>query len=415
MFSPSNTIVVILAGGFGFRLRSINDKKQKVLMDVNGIPFLKYLLEKLNASNFKKAVLCTGYLGNQVKREFGEKYKDLRLLYSMEDSSLGTAGALRYALPYLKSEQILVMNGDSFCEVDLKDFGEFHLEKNANVSLVTKYLSNTDRFGKITLGSGDRILGFEEKKSGENKGWINAGIYLINKSLIYDIPDNKKSSLETEIFPKLIDNKIYGFKTNGRFIDIGIPQSYAKAQDFFEKNKSKRFVLLDRDGTLVVHRPYLSYPNQIELIPGAVEALREFKKMGLGVIVITNQSGIGRGFFDLRTLKKIHQRLTGLLSSEGIFLDDIYFCPHIPEDDCLCRKPKMKLIERAAKKHNFDPKLSFVIGDNKSDINLGKNIGAITILVRTGYGAEVEKEKDPNPDFAVNSLIETIPIIKECL
>src|SRR3989338_4411175 len=119
-------------------------------MDVNGIPFLKYLLEKLNASNFKKAVLCTGYLGNQVKREFGEKYKDLRLLYSMEDSS---------------------------CEVDLKDFGEFHLEKNANVSLVTKYLSNTDRFGKITLGSGDRILGFEEKKSGENKGWINAGIY----------------------------------------------------------------------------------------------------------------------------------------------------------------------------------------------------------------------------------------------
>lgn len=174
----------------------------------------------------------------------------------------------------------------------------------------------------------------------------------------------------------------------------------------------KRFVILDRDGTLVVHYPYLLSPEQIELLPGAIVALKEFKKLGLGIVIITNQSGIGRGYFSLETLYKIHERLTSLLLEEGIVLDDIYFCPHIPEDNCLCRKPKVELIKKAAEKHNFDPRLSFIIGDNKSDIELGENIGALTILVKTGYGMKVAEENLVKPDFIVDDLEQAANLIK---
>jgi D-glycero-D-manno-heptose 1,7-bisphosphate phosphatase len=173
----------------------------------------------------------------------------------------------------------------------------------------------------------------------------------------------------------------------------------------------KRFVILDRDGTIIIEKNYLSNPDHIELIPGVSNTLLELKNMGLGLIIITNQSGIGRKYFDLITLKKIHRRLTDMLLNKGVVLDGIYFCPHTIEDNCLCRKPKTGLIEKARKKHKFDPKLCFVVGDNRADVELGKNIGATTILVRTGYGNKVEKEKI-NPDAVIDYLEELIPIVK---
>ena len=164
----------------------------------------------------------------------------------------------------------------------------------------------------------------------------------------------------------------------------------------------RKFVLLDRDGTVIFERNYLSNPDHIELLPGASDALKKIKKLGLGLLIITNQSGIGRKYFDLSTLEKIHQKLTNLLLKEDVVLDDIYFCPHTPEDNCACRKPK---------KHNFDPNLCFVVGDNRSDIELGKNIDATTILVRTGYGKQTEKG-GLNPDYVADNLNEVFSIIK---
>ncbi len=175
--------------------------------------------------------------------------------------------------------------------------------------------------------------------------------------------------------------------------------------------KKKRFVLFDRDGTIIVERNYLSNPDHIELIPGVSDALMELKKLGLGLLIITNQSGIGRKYFDLTTLDKIHQKLIDLLLKEGVVIDGIYFCPHVPEDNCLCRKPGTKLIEEAKRKNNFDPKDCFVVGDNKVDIELGKNIGATTILVRTGYGLQTEKE-GVGSDYVVDNLEKVLPIIK---
>ena len=154
----------------------------------------------------------------------------------------------------------------------------------------------------------------------------------------------------------------------------------------------RRFVLLDRDGTVIAERCYLADPNELDLLPGAAAGLRRFQDLGVGLVIVTNQSGLGRGRFDQACLDVIHQRLQELLQLEGVTLDGLYYCPHVPADDCPCRKPRTGLVERASRELGFDPRRSFVIGDKPCDIDLGLNVGAQTVLVRTGYGAETERE-----------------------
>jgi len=173
----------------------------------------------------------------------------------------------------------------------------------------------------------------------------------------------------------------------------------------------RQFVVLDRDGTIIVERHYLSDPSKVELIPGVVSGLRQLTQMGFGLVLITNQSGLGRGFFDRSRLDLIHQRLCELLKVEGIYLNGIYVCPHTPEDGCPCRKPRPGLMELAAKELNFDVRASFVIGDKPCDIELGRRVGATTFLVQTGYGAQVAREGTVGPDYTVKGLWEAARII----
>jgi D-glycero-D-manno-heptose 1,7-bisphosphate phosphatase len=153
---------------------------------------------------------------------------------------------------------------------------------------------------------------------------------------------------------------------------------------------SNRFVVLDRDGTIIRERNYLADPDGVELLPGAGAALLRLRMLGFGLIVVTNQSGVARGYFDQDRLNEIHDRMRALLAVEGAELDDIDYCPHRPEDACGCRKPATGMIERASRRLGFDPARCIVIGDSVCDIELGRAIGATTILVRTGYGAAVE-------------------------
>lgn len=179
--------------------------------------------------------------------------------------------------------------------------------------------------------------------------------------------------------------------------------------------RQRRVVVLDRDGTLIVERHYLSDPEQVELIPGAAGGLRQLQERGLILVVITNQSGVGRGFFDRARLDLIHRRLEELLGAEEVHLDGIYVCPHTPEEDCRCRKPRIGLLERAASELGFDPRASFVIGDKVCDIELGRRVGAVTFLVRTGYGAEVSGKPTVTPDYVVDDVWGAAQVIRRLL
>ncbi|MGO8990634.1 MAG: HAD-IIIA family hydrolase [bacterium] len=174
----------------------------------------------------------------------------------------------------------------------------------------------------------------------------------------------------------------------------------------------RRFAVLDRDGTIIFERHYLSDPSEVQLLPGSAAGLRSMRELGLGVVVITNQSAIGRGMINKAQLDLIHKRFSELLEQEGVFLDGIYFCPHLPEEGCGCRKPAPALLRSAAQELNFDPSESFVIGDKVCDIELGRRVGATTILVRTGYGEQFEKGEIPQPDFAVNDLKEAAKVMR---
>ena len=168
------------------------------------------------------------------------------------------------------------------------------------------------------------------------------------------------------------------------------------------QSQQRRFVVLDRDGTIIEEREYLSEPEQVKLIPGVAAALRELRQMGFGLVVITNQSGVGRGIFDQAQLERVHQRLEELFQAEGIHLDGLYVCPHTPDDDCACRKPKLGLLQEAADDLGFNMANSIVIGDKASDIEMGRAVGALTFLVRTGYGARFENEVAA--DYVVDDL-----------
>lgn len=177
------------------------------------------------------------------------------------------------------------------------------------------------------------------------------------------------------------------------------------------QTEKRRFVLLDRDGTINVEHHYLSRIEQVELLPRTASGLRVMRALGLGLAVITNQSGIGRGYFDEERLAAIHRRLADLLVAEGLTLDGIFHCPHVPEDNCACRKPNTALVERAAAALDFEPSACFVIGDKPCDIELGQRLGAVTLLVRTGYGATHAEAGDATPDYIVDDLYEAARII----
>lgn len=147
-------------------------------------------------------------------------------------------------------------------------------------------------------------------------------------------------------------------------------------------------VLLDRDGTINVEVDYALDPDDIELVPGAVEGLRRIGALGFGMVVVTNQSPIGRGMLTRERLEEIHARLRVLLADEGVEIQAFYVCPHTPEDGCDCRKPRPGLALRAARELDIDLARSFVIGDHAGDMGLGRAVGATTILVRTGHGQE---------------------------
>ena len=147
------------------------------------------------------------------------------------------------------------------------------------------------------------------------------------------------------------------------------------------------YLFLDRDGTVIVEKNYLGDPAGVELLSGAVAGLRRLRELGYGLVLITNQAGVGRGYYDESAVHAVHQRLSELLAAGGVTLDGIYYCPHHPAAGCACRKPLPGLIRQAQAELPVDLARSVVIGDKPSDIELGKARGVRTILVETGYGA----------------------------
>ena len=233
-YVPSNTDVLILCGGKGRRIQSIAKGRPKSMIDINGMPFLDILIDYIDNLGFKRIVLCIGYRSGFIKKYYSGRKNRLEIVFSEEKELLGTGGAIKNAGPFIKSLQFLVLNGDSFCRIDLQDFLRFHIEKHAGCSMVLTRIESSKDYGAVSLNETGEITAFNEKSKNENNGFINAGIYALNKELLSLIPGGKKFSLEKQLFPGIVNKRFYGYITERPLIDIGVPKRYNLANEMFK-------------------------------------------------------------------------------------------------------------------------------------------------------------------------------------
>jgi histidinol-phosphate phosphatase family protein len=244
-------------------------------------------------------------------------------------------------------------------------------------------------------------------------------VYLLAQAMIDAFPERVPLSLERDVFPTLVGAGLAAYRGGGRFIDIGTPESYAEVQTFFAPpapveaghSASRPFIVLDRDGTLIAERHYLSDPEGVALLRGVAEGLRALRADGFGLVVATNQAGVGRGLFPEASVTAVHARLAAMLAEEGVALDGIFYCPHHPDAGCDCRKPATGLVRQAAATLGPGAVPVAVIGDKRCDMELAGALGVPGVLVTTGYGAS-EIEAGLRPDYTVNSIAEAAAVLR---
>jgi D-glycero-alpha-D-manno-heptose 1-phosphate guanylyltransferase len=220
---------IILVGGLGTRLRSVISDIPKPMAPVAGRPFLAHVLDYLSTGPVTKVILATGYRAEMVSDYFGTLYNGLRIEYSVEDQPLGTGGAISKALGVAEGEDVFVLNGDTFFAADLGKMKEWHQESGARVTIALKHMKDFDRFGSVCAREG-RIVSFAEKTRCA-EGYINGGIYLVKRDLLHGLGLPERFSFETDFLEKRVTDFFIGaFPSDGYFLDIGIPEDYAKAQ-----------------------------------------------------------------------------------------------------------------------------------------------------------------------------------------
>ncbi len=227
VLDPASIDVLILCGGFGQRLREVVSDRPKPMAEVSGRPFLDYLVEWTAAQGFRRFVLCAGYQGEMIAQHYARTSLPVEIETCIESTPLGTGGAVQNAAPKIRSDPVLVANGDSFCEVDLVAFLRFFEERNAAAAMVLARAPG-ERFGRVEVDPTGEILGFQEKQPGD--GWINAGIYLLSRKILQKIPQEIPISLERDLFPSLVKDRFYGMESSGVFVDMGTPEGYRQAQ-----------------------------------------------------------------------------------------------------------------------------------------------------------------------------------------
>ena len=219
----------------GTRLRSVVADRPKVLAPVAGRPFLTYLLDQIADAGIRRTVLSTGHLAEQFASVIGNRYRDTEIVYAHEEQPLGTGGAIRFACAFANAGQLLVMNGDSYCDASLSEYITWHIDKQNDVSLMLAKVEDAARYGMVEFDDRGRITAFLEKQGKHVPGCINAGIYLFRSAMLEKFPPGP-SSMERDIFPGWLEQQsLMGWVTDREFIDIGIPSDYERSHEFMAR------------------------------------------------------------------------------------------------------------------------------------------------------------------------------------
>lgn len=394
---------VIMAGGKGTRIASVNAEVPKPMLEVCGKPILEHQIEVLKRQKLTDIILVIGYLGNVIRDYFqdGSKY-GVHISYIEEKELLGTAGAFYY-LKDIIQDDFFLLNGDLIFDVDLHRFMNFHKEKHALATLFTHPNNHPYDSGLIIANEDGTITKWihKEEERGFLRNRVNAGIHIISPMVLERFTELKKTDLDREVLKPLIPSgRVYAYDSPEYVKDMGTPERYRQVEQDLLKgrvrarnlDRKQKCIFLDRDGTLNVYKGFLTDIEELELIPGTAEALKCINSSEYLAIVITNQPVIARGECSVQELEEIHNKLETLLGKEGAYIDALYYCPHHPDKgfegerpeykiECGCRKPKPGMLLKAAEDYNIDLSQSIMIGDGKNDMEAGKAAGCQTILV----------------------------------
>jgi D-glycero-alpha-D-manno-heptose 1-phosphate guanylyltransferase len=227
------TEAIILAGGMGTRLKSVVKEVPKPMAPINGRPFLEYLLDHLIKQGIQSVIFSVGFKSDIIANHFGDTYKGCDLLYVYEEMPLGTGGAIKEAMKAVNGDHVLVTNGDSLFITDIQGQFVFHQNREADVTIGLKTMIDFDRYGTVIADNDSRIHTFKEKEA-VSRGLINGGVYIFNVQAFLSIDFPQKFSLENNYFQTHTkESKFYGYQSDGYFLDIGIPEDFARAQDEF--------------------------------------------------------------------------------------------------------------------------------------------------------------------------------------
>lgn len=419
---------IIMAGGKGSRIASINSDVPKPLIEINHKPVLQYEIESLVSQGLTNIILTVFYRAKMIQDYFGDGSKfGARISYFTEEVPLGNAGALIKMKKEL-DEDFLLLNADSMFDIDFHRFIEFHNRHHALASLFTHPNSHPYDSGLIIADDEHRVLAWlnkEDERPIFYKNRVNAGLHILSPEILSltverGINQNivgvsRKVDLDRDVLkPAVPLSRIYAYDSSEYVKDMGTPDRFhvvcadvknGKVRAKNLKNKQKA-IFLDRDGTINKYVGFLRSINQFELLEGTVEAIKRINNLGYLAIVITNQPVIARGDITVEELNNIHNKMETLLGKGGAYLDGIYYCPHHPDKgfdgerlelkfDCNCRKPKPGLVFQAAKDFNIDLSSSWFIGDSWRDIATGQNAGVKTALIAGEDLSLLPKEVEP--------------------
>ena len=432
-------VAVIMAGGKGSRLLSItNDEIPKPMVPVDGKPLLEYQVEKLKTYGIKKIVMIVGHLGEKIVDHFKDgKDFGVEIDYIFEKEPLGTAGAFYYLKDKIDAKDFMLVFGDVFFDMDFDRMEDFHFKNSALTTLLAHPNGHPYDSDLIQTDDNGRVIGFDSKHNVRDYWYdnmVNAGMYIINKRLLDLVKEPVKTDFEKDILANQVKlgASIYAYHTPEYVKDVGtVDRINATVEELKSgliqsknlKNK-QRAIFLDRDGTMNVSKGFISKADDLELIPGTIDAIKAINKSGALAIVITNQPVIARGECSFEELHNIHNKLKTLLGEKGAFVDDIFYCPHHPDKgfegevpelkfDCECRKPKTGMIEEAVKKYNIDLSKSYMVGDSTMDLETARNAGIKSVLVNTGFAGN-DGKYDRSCDIEAKNLFDAVEkIIKD--
>ena len=432
-------VAVIMAGGKGSRLRSItNDEIPKPMVPVDGKPLLEYQVEKLKTYGIKKIVMIVGHLGEKIVDHFKDgKNFGVEIDYIFEKEPLGTAGAFYYLKDKIDAKDFMLVFGDVFFDMDFDRMEDFHFKNSALTTLLAHPNGHPYDSDLIRMDDTGRVVGFDSKHNVRDYWYdnmVNAGMYIINRKLLDLVKEPVKTDFEKDILANQvkIGANIYAYHTPEYVKDVGtVDRINATVEEIKSgliqsknlKNK-QRAIFIDRDGTINVSKGFISKADDLELIPGTIDAIKAINKSGALAIVITNQPVIARGECSFEELHNIHNKLKTLLGEKGAFVDDIFYCPHHPDKgfegevpelkfDCECRKPKTGMIDEAVKKYNIDLSKSYMVGDSTMDLETARNAGIKSVLVDTGFAGN-DGKYDRNCDIEAKNLFDAVEkIIKD--